>query len=90
MDDDYSIFNGFFTLILGADIIYCAAFAGFNDGMKVFNRQDFAIAIRNFTLLEESNDVGARFGLGKIYSRGNEISRGDKVVVINDYVIKTN
>ena len=49
------------------------AWAGLGDGLEAFKNQEYAKALREFSLLAEQGDADAQFFLGSLYQHGDGV-----------------
>jgi len=57
------------------------AWAGLGDGVEAFKRQEFALALREFSVLADQGDADAQYFLGSLYQHGDGVAKNiDKAI----------
>jgi TPR repeat protein len=52
-----------------------SAFAGFDEGLTAYRRQDYATALQEWKTLAEQGDATAQYGLGIMYYQGKGVAQ---------------
>lgn len=60
------------------------SFADFQEGVDAYNNNNYAVTLREFSILAKKGDARAQFGLGVMYDEGQGVSK-DKVKAMQWY-----
>lgn len=65
-------------LLYAIFICLCLAsnsFAGFEEGLAAYNKQDYATALREFRLMADQGHADAQYNLGYMYANGQGVKQ---------------